>query len=312
MLFPQKLDREQFACLGRALLLAFAVWAGAVNPASASAESVTPLPCFPNQRYNDVEGKAGLCDVLLPTVDPSPSGYPTVLVIHGGAWMSGSKWTIERYSRYLAREGYATVTINYRLAPSHTFPKQVDDVRQSLVWISEHADKFHFDLERIGLFGYSAGGHLSLLVSALQDEPIETQRTASQWHSDDARWSKLPKIRATCAGGPPCNFQTLPLDNTSLAFFLGSSRRKKPATYQAASPIAHVSAGDPPVQIIHGESDALVPIKTSVAFLEAMQSTGATCELAKLPGQGHMLTFLHPKTSELMREFFAVKLRPEK
>ncbi|WP_146528786.1 alpha/beta hydrolase [Novipirellula artificiosorum] len=267
------------------------------------------LRAFPDQRYNQrVDGNAGLCDVLLPPTEPPTGGYPTVLVVHGGGWVSGSKWTISGYSRFLANQGYATVTINYRLAPQYRFPAQLDDLRQGLVWIAKHAETYHFNLDCVGLFGYSAGGHLALLLSALQDEPTETKVATSEWKANDPRWIALPAILATCVGGPPCDFQDLPLDNTTLAYFLGSSRRENPKVYQLASPIAHVSCKDPPVRIIHGETDAIVPIQGSVAFSDAIRNAGGQCRLTKLPGQGHLMTFLNPKTSEAVREFFAEAL----
>ena len=257
-----------------------------------------------NQRYSKEAGKAGLCDVYSPGSAPATSGYPGVLVVHGGAWISGDKWTLEGYSRSLARNGFVAVTINYRLAPNHKFPCQLDDVRSALLWMKENANQLSIDLKRIGLFGYSAGGHLSTLVAALADEPIEVRAAASQWQPTDARWQQLPTIRAVCAGGPPCDFRRLPIDNTAMAYFLGGSRREKPESYIAASPTAHVSSSDPVTQIIHGESDLIVPIAGSRRFHQAQIAAGVDSRLIVVPKQGHMVTFLDPKTSTKMLEFF--------
>jgi len=296
----------------RLLLTVFLLTSSLTGSTVASAQAAEPalLQSFLNERYSDTEGRAGLCDVYLPNGEPPKNGYATVIVIHGGAWISGSKWVIQSYSRYLAEHGYAAVTINYRLAPQHPFPTQIDDVRQAAMWVNRNAERFHFDLDRLGLFGYSAGGHLSLMVSSLQDESATTKLASSHWPADDPRWEQLPTFRAACVGGPPCDFRSLPLDNTALAFFLGGSRREKLSTYEAASPITHVSKDDPPVHIIHGESDLLVPIQTSVAFRQAMQEAGARCELTRLADQGHAMAFMNPKTREVMREFFDQTLKP--
>ena len=77
-----------------------------------------------DQRFSEQAGRAGLCDVYLPAADPPVNGFPVVVVIHGGGWASGDKWTIASYSRLLAKEGIVAVTINYRLAPAHKFPAQ--------------------------------------------------------------------------------------------------------------------------------------------------------------------------------------------
>jgi triacylglycerol lipase len=254
-------------------------------------------------RYGNTRDESGLCDVYLPVTIPA-AGHPVVLVVHGGAWISGDKWTIAGYARELAANGFAAVAINYRLAPQHKFPKQVDDVRQALVWTHENAEPYSFDLSRVGLFGYSAGGHLVTLVSGLADEPMSTQISASLWTKSDERWSRIPRIIAVCAGGPPCDFRSLPPKNTSLAYFLGGSRADNPAAYVAASPTAHVSAKDPVTQIIHGEKDMLVPIANSQSFHEAQKEKGVDSRMKTLPNQGHMVTFMNPTTSKTMIEFF--------
>ena len=256
-----------------------------------------------DQCYGETGDKSELCDLYLPVKTPA-EGHPVVVVVHGGGWISGDKWTIAGYARELATNGFAAIAINYRLAPEHKFPKQVDDVRQALVWTNEHAEQYALDLNRVGLFGYSAGGHLVSLVSSLADEPITTQATASLWSLSDDRWSKLPTINAVCAGGPPCDFRSIPPTNTSLAYFLGGSRRDKPDVYVAASPTAHISAKDPATQIIHGENDMLVPIAGSQSFHAMQVEMGVDSRLKIMPNQGHMITFMNPKTSEEMIDFF--------
>ena len=255
-------------------------------------------------RYSDTKGRRGLCDLYLPNHARPEHGFPVVVVVHGGGWISGDKWTIAGYGRVLAENGVAAVVINYRLAPAAKFPKQLDDVRQALIWTRQNAGKYGLAPNRLGLFGYSAGGHLSLLMATIADEPFETRLAASQWNTHDPRWKQLPYIKAVCVGGPPCNFQDLPIDNTALAYFLGGSRREKPDTYRIASPIQHISKDDPITRLIHGTNDVIVPIISSVDFHAAAEKIGMKCELKSLPGQGHVITFLNPKTSEAMTEFF--------
>lgn len=273
-------------------------------PAASIAGSNVTVTVLANQRFSPQPGRAGLCDVYSPASTPPAAGHPVVIVVHGGGWISGDKWTLEGYSRYLARNGFVAVTINYRLAPAHKFPCQVDDLRQAMLWTKENAKQLSVDLSRLGVFGYSAGGHLSTLVASLADEPIEVRAAASHWPESDSRWQKLPAIQAVCAGGPPCDFRSLPIDNTALAYFLGGSRREKPDIYVAASPTTHVSASDPVTQIIHGESDLIVPIASSRRFHQAQVAAGIDSRFEVMPKQGHMVTFVNPKTSSKMLKFF--------
>lgn len=257
-----------------------------------------------NEVYSGAEGKFGLLDAYLPGGESPMQGFPAVIVIHGGGWTSGDKWTTAGYCRQLAERGYVAININYRLAPRHKFPAQVDDVRDALLWVVDQADRFSIDTKRIGLFGYSAGGHLSALVGVLSDQPPSAREHTSSWPADDARWDRLPRVLAVCAGGPPCEFRDLPPSNTLLAYFFGGSREELPELYKAASPTVFASPGAPVMQIIHGENDLIVPAASSRALYRALVDCGADCRYELIPGQGHMVTFLHPKTEATMLAFF--------
>ncbi|EMI55733.1 lipase/esterase [Rhodopirellula sallentina SM41] len=238
---------------------------------------------------------------------------PAVVLVHGGGWLVGDKWSLGSYSRQLSELGICVLNINYRLAPYSKFPAPVDDVREALLYLVDHAEQLSIDRERIGLFGYSAGGHLSALVGVMCDEPGEVQATSSEWEIDDPRWKRLPKVAAVCAGGPPCDLREVPIDSEALSFFLRGSRRKYPDAYVAASPTAHASPGDPPTQLIHGEKDMIVPIESSQQFADALKDAGASVALTVVENQGHFMTFMHPSTQTQVRAFFVeqfLKLAP--
>ncbi|MCC9599384.1 alpha/beta hydrolase [Stieleria sp. JC731] len=277
---------------------------------------------FTVKRESDVEfekvapefqGHAGLCDVYLPrqtnaeaaqSENHNAKSHPVVLVVHGGGWMTGDKWTMYRHANELAKCGIAAVSINYRLAPKSKFPDQVDDVRTALVWIAEHAKEHHFDLNRVGLYGYSAGGHLVSLVATLADESWERVRHTTNWEEKDPRWQKLPKIQAVCAGGPPTDFRNMPPDSQALSYFLGGSRNEKPETYIAASPICFASSADPCFKIIHGEEDVLVALSNATDFHQALIDAKVDCSLQTMPGKGHLMAFFSPTLTDGLVRFF--------
>lgn len=308
--------------------------ASATAATADSAGTVFQVQRTADLRYRNFEGKgedppadspnvqvsAGLCDVYLPkaagdtqSAETPPETepqrrWPVILVIHGGGWATGDKWTMERHARQLAESGFAAVAINYRHAPVAKFPDQVDDVRAALVWIVDQAQRFGFDLDRVGLYGYSAGGHLALMVATVADESWQRVEPTTHWSREDGRWDKLPKIAAVCIGGPPTDFRDLPPDNTALSYFLGGSRRECPEVYEAASPICFASPGDPPIQIIQGEADGIVPAKNSRLYHQALVRSGVDASLQTLPGTGHLFAFLSPKLTEWMLGFFDQKL----
>ncbi|WP_236625082.1 alpha/beta hydrolase [Rhodopirellula sp. SWK7] len=312
-------------------------------PALLSAEEAASVEVktFWDIRYSSSaelqDGKSGLADLYVPVFaddvlreneddiacnsDDAPEAHsrnssikitgrprPAVVVVHGGGWLVGDKWSLGSYSKHLAEMGLCVLNINYRLAPYSKFPAQVDDVREALLFLTDHADELSIDRQRIGMFGYSAGGHLSALVGVMADEPGEVQITSSDWPIDDPRWKRLPKIAAVCAGGPPCDLREVPIDSEALSFFLHGSRRQFPELYTAASPTAHASAGDPPTHLIHGEKDLIVPIESSRQFAAALRAVGVSVALTVIENQGHLVTLMHPSTQNQVRDFFAEQL----
>lgn len=246
------------------------------------------------------------CDIYSPVArEASVKGRPAILLIHGGAWSSGSRRDLGGYALRLARNGFVAIAIDYRLAPRWKFPAQVDDVRTAIRWMSNHSDSLGIDPARIGIFGYSAGGHLACLIGTLVDEPLETQASTSLWPLDDQRLQNQIKPAAICAGGPPCDLLNVP---AGLAFFLGGSPQQIPDVYTAASPVTHASAGDVPTLFIHGLADSIVPVQCSQSLYQSQRELGVASEFLAFESQGHLLTFLNPRTAESMIDFFQRKL----
>src|SRR5215470_18437383 len=96
---------------------------------------------------------------------------PVVVVVHGGAWMTGDPSQAAGNALHFARRGIATVSLSYRLAPAHRFPAPLDDVRHGLRWVRAHAAELGIDPERLALLGLSAGAHLTLLAHLARGIP---------------------------------------------------------------------------------------------------------------------------------------------
>jgi len=274
------------------------------------AVSTQPIePAEPTEQFKETDSKRVSGNALSAAAfHVSGPLRPAIVVVHGGGWFVGDKWSLATYSRQLAETGCCVLNINYRLAPYSKFPAQVDDVREAILFLVDHADQYRIDPARIGLFGYSAGGHLSALVGVMSDETPEVQASSSDWSLDDPRWSRMPKVAAVCAGGPPCDLRVVPIDSEALSFFLTGTRRQFPAIYTAASPTAHASAGDPPTHLIHGEKDMIVPVQSSESFAEALKNAGAAAALTVVENQGHLVTLMHPTTQKTVMEFFTTEL----
>ena len=115
--------------------------------------------------YGTGGGENLLLDLAMPAGLTQP--VPGVVWIHGGGWRGGNKGEFEKLIRDSARAGYVAVSIEYRLAPKHVFPAQVEDCKCAVRWLRANASKLHVDPNRIGVVGSSAGAHLSMMLGAM-------------------------------------------------------------------------------------------------------------------------------------------------
>ncbi len=263
-----------------------------------------------------------LCDVYLPgsldeaTDQGSPeraieAKRPVVILIHGGGWMTGSKWTMQPHAMMLAEQGVAAVSINYRLAPTHPFPSQVDDVRQAYAWVVSQSERWNLDATRIALYGYSAGAHLACMIGTLADEPLETQQATSLLPSDHPLLSKPVRPIAIVGGGTPCDFQNVPAESAMFSYFLKGTRHQYPELYRLASPLALVSANDVPVFLYHGTEDSMVPFEPCDQFCQAHRKLQLDTQLLRIEKQGHLLTFIDEKARRSATQYLVnVLTRP--
>ena len=209
--------------------------------------------------------------------------FPGVLVVHGGAWLVGNRARIAWHAEQLAEHGYTAVAINYRLAPRHPFPAQLEDCQAALCFMRDNAQKHKIDADRLGGYGYSAGGHLVALVGTMgPDDRLQKPAVADKIP---------PRLRAVVAGGAPCNFCMMPPANPRLAYWLGGTRAECPQAYELASPLQFVTSDDPPMFFFHGEADRLVPIATVKAMVAKLESVGVPASLHTVSEGGHVATY---------------------
>src|SRR5438045_8745605 len=112
--------------------------------------------------YAEVDGFALRYDHYRPVKVDGPA--PVVVVVHGGAWITGDPSQAAGNALHFARRGIATISLSYRLAPAHRFPAPLDDVRRGLRYVRAHAAELGIDPERIALLGLSARAHLAMLT----------------------------------------------------------------------------------------------------------------------------------------------------
>lgn len=256
----------------------------------------------PERRPDLVYAQPGGQDLLADLYVPTGEGpFPGVLVIHGGGWRSGGKTQMRFVGERLAANGYVAMCIAYRLAPDHKFPAQVDDCLTAVHWMRDHASEHKIDPQRIGAWGYSAGGHLAAMLGAVDSS---AGFAGTQGASDGAA-----RVQAVVAGGAPCDFRPIEADNDQLVYWLGETRGANGALYERASPAFYVSKDDPPVFFYHGDKDSTVEIAQAKAMDQALQAAGVPTEFFVVPGAEHIKAIFDRPSAEAAIKFLDKHLK---
>jgi acetyl esterase/lipase len=206
-------------------------------------------------------------DILLPAGCAGGSRLPLVVWIHGDTWRDGSK--ADCPIRWLADQGYAVASVGYRLSDAATFPAQLDDCRAAVESIAGNAAVWGIDRDRIAVVGSGGGGHLAALVGLAEENGVAAVATIA-----------APTHLTTL--GPEHDRPSSPASQ-----LIGGPLPEFREAAQAASPLAHVSAGDPPCLIVHGAHDEVVPLSQSLKFDAALRAAGVESTLVVLEGGRH-------------------------
>jgi acetyl esterase/lipase len=242
-----------------------------------------------------------LClDLYLPVDIGGP--LPLVIELPGGGWRNCDKNGVPRF---LVEHGFAVAAVNYRLSSVAPAPANLHDCRAALRWLRQHATTYGLDGDRIGVYGASAGGHLAALlgmsagVAAVAEQPPETddrvQAVVAVCGPMDLTRIAIPAIREQFG---------LLYDVT--AQYLGGPVTERAALAQRVSPLSYVAHDLPPILLVHGDGDSVVPVAESTLLHEALVASGQASTLRLVPGAGH--GWLIDQTQDDVVAFFQLHL----
>lgn len=283
---PMKLRSVRRGILGLTLVL----WS---MPAAAQ----TLVQITPDVVYGHKDGMALTFDVFRPLEGANGAG---VLYMVSGGWVSS--WTPPEQAaarfRFLLDRGFTVFSVRHGSSPRYFVPDATSDVKRATRYINLHAAEYGVDAERLGAWGGSAGGHLSLMLGLTADsgrvdasDPVE--RTPSRIAAVVAFY---PPTDLRRWAGPSTRFPALDFD---------------PALEETVSPILYVHGAAPPTLLIHGDSDTLVNVSHSTNLLQAFTTAGVTTELIVLEGAGHGFQGAdRARAEEELVEWFTAHLAP--
>lgn len=255
-----------------------------------------------------VYARAGSKDLTLDIYRPdnSPAKMPVIVWIHGGGWQSGSKDRCPPAP--LAREGYAVVSINYRLSHEAQFPAQIFDCKAAIRFLRANAGKYNIDPDRIGVWGSSAGGHLVALLG--------TSGGVKELEGDLGNAQFSSRVQCVVDFFGPTEFTKMDAQgsnrnhdapNSPESKLIGGPIQQNVDKVRRANPITYVTTDDPPFLILHGDQDDTVPLGQSEMLRDALQNAGVPVTFEPQPGKGH--GFGGPQYVRRAGEFFDKHLK---
>ncbi len=245
-------------------------------------ESPTPVT------YGERHGSELIYQVLKPASNANGRG---VLFMVSGSWKSNPRSIEPRIVAPLLRRGYTVFAVCHVSQPEASVMEIVSDIQRAVRHIRHHAADWAIDPDRIGISGASSGGHLSLMLATRGGpgdpeaaDPVDRESSAVRAAAVFFPVTDLLNLGDSTEnpgdGGPPIHFVK--------AF--GPRADEMPVwrvTGREMSPIYHAGPDLPPVFIIHGDADTLVPVDQSTRFVEAARESGAEVELVIRRGKPH-------------------------
>jgi acetyl esterase/lipase len=213
-----------------------------------------------------------------------PVGAPTLVQVHGGAWVIGDKREQGRpLMNHLAARGWVCFAPNYRLSPRATWPDHLVDVKRALAWVREHGEDYGADPGFLVLTGGSAGGHLTALCALTQNDPMWQPGFED---ADTSVTACVPYYGVYDLNGETGTTAATVREKRLLARMVMKTRDRE--VFRLASPLSHIEGDAPPFFVVHGRNDTLVPVEEARLFVERLRAASSNPVLyLELPGTEH-------------------------
>lgn len=204
---------------------------------------------------------------------PSDKEVPAVILIHGGYWSAGNRKELSDFAAKLANKGYVAMTIDYHLLPKYKQATQTEDVTKAIWWLRENSKKLGVNPNKIGIAGVSAGGYLAAWT-ATHDKG-----------NPNGIHSRPNAVVSVCGPWDLSHEAEKEISQESIKLiesFCAEEDRK------VASPQYAITSSVPPVLLIHGDADKIVPVSQSIKAYKQLRAKHCNSELIILPEENHI------------------------
>jgi acetyl esterase/lipase len=228
----------------------------------------------------------GKRDLHLDIFTPAKEGrYPALVMIHGGAWRSGTKEMEHPMGQYAAAHGYVAVPVEYRMSLEAKYPHAVYDIKAAIRWIKANAEKYSIDTSRIAIEGESAGGHLAALVGMTNN--LKLFEGAEGITSTSSTVQAVVDIDGVVDFLAPGS-----LNSPGYPDWLGGPFTEKPAIWKEASPVFYVGKQSVPIVFITSSLPKYTAGKGEM--IDLLDQNGIYSETHKLPDSPHSFWLFEP------------------
>ncbi len=213
-------------------------------------------------------------------------------------YVQGSGWGKQQTQLYLpkmmpfAYAGYVVACVEYRTSAQARFPAQIQDTRCAIRFLRKNAQTYGIDPQHIALMGDSSGGH-TVLMAALADGFIEDTPDYSEYPSNVNCVIDFYGPTDMLASGLDQRWKNMTQERKKEFVFRAETDAQMRALIQQGNPLTYISADRPlpPVLLMHGDRDPVVPLNQSVILYEKLRETGHDVEFYKILGAGHGVGF---------------------
>ncbi|MDB5047130.1 MAG: lip2 [Fibrobacteres bacterium] len=226
------------------------------------------------------------------TAASHPRLAPCIVVLHGGGWDGGVRSQLPDLNGFLAAEGYAVASLEYRLAPKYRYPAPVEDVADALAYLRAHAAELGIDSARFVLLGRSAGGQIALQAAYTLNDPAIKGVIAFYAPADMVFGYSLPT-------------NPLIMDSRLLMRqYLGGGYPEVPENYLGSSPVEHLAPSSPPTLLLAGRADVLVSFQHTVHMRAKMGALGVRHFIVDVPWGAHGFDYVFRGPGSQISLFF--------
>jgi len=254
---------------------------------------IVPYTATEDVVYGQKEGMGLTLDVLQPKENRKGVG---IVLVSSGSWRSGKSNIAaeveekrkDHWGMGLLHNGFTVFVVRHGTTPRFTVPEAIEDIRRSVRFVRHHAADYQIDPKRIGITSGSSGGHLSLMVGMTGDD--------GDPDSADPVLRESSRTQAIVAWFPPTDlinwgatdgYKMIETVRPGMFQRMFGTIEDLPAQLKSISPLYFTTPDDPPLLLIHGDSDTTVPLQQSEVLKKKYEAAGLKVKLIVEPDGGH-------------------------